>query len=180
MTPINLDQHTKYSLEFIFNEADKMSSEILKSLSENINKSFLVVAFYSSIVSYAFFQLLESNYLYIILLIGGTLSIMLLRKNLFPSTIVIKGSPPELMINQYFDGFSGENLDKEYLATQIQSYNKAIIHNQAIIVNLVIRFKQSIYCLVVTLILFLLGNCCFYSSAECLELGCSIRSLCRF
>ncbi len=179
MKPIDIEKHTKSSLEFIFCEADKMASEILKSLSENINKSFLLVAFHTSIVSYAFFQVIENDYMYGVLMIGEVISISLLHRNLFPSTIIVKGSLPQNMIHKYFEGFSDENLEKEYLATQIQNYNKAIIHNEAIIVKLVVRFKRSIYCLIMTLALFLLGICSF-SSAECLEFGRGIRSLCGF
>jgi hypothetical protein len=51
MNPIDISRHTKNTLEFIFNEADKMATEILKSLAENTSKSFILVAIYSSILS---------------------------------------------------------------------------------------------------------------------------------
>ena len=79
MKNIDITNQTKYSLEFIFSEADKLSSELTKSISENANKSFLVVAFYSSILSFSFFKVAEGNYLYLTLLFGTVLSIFLLH-----------------------------------------------------------------------------------------------------
>lgn len=42
MKPIDINKHTKFSLELIFSEADKMANQILKSISENRNKCFLL------------------------------------------------------------------------------------------------------------------------------------------
>lgn len=166
MKNINITNQTKYSLEFIFSEADKLSTELTKSISENANKSFLVVAFYSSILSFSFFQVAKGEYLYFTLLFGCILSTIILRKNLFPSTIVFKGSLPELMFDSYFDSFSDEELEKEYLATQIESYNYALSHNQENIKNMVNRFKKSIYCMLIFLFFFIAGTC-FFSFVEC-------------
>lgn len=168
MKIIDITNKTKYSLEFIFSESDKLSSELTKSISENANKSFLVVAFYSSILSFSFFKVAEEKYLYLTLLVGTILSIIILRKNLFPSKIVLRGSLPELMFDNYFNSFSDEELDKEYLATQIQSYNYALNHNQENIKNMVNRFRKSIYCMLIFLLLFIVGTC-FFSFAECLQ-----------
>jgi hypothetical protein len=168
MKNINITNQTKYSLEFIFSEADKLSTELTKSISENANKSFLVVAFYSSILSFSFFQVAKEDYLYFILLFGCILSTIILRKNLFPSKIVLKGSLPELMFDSYFDSFANEELEKEYLATQIESYNYALSHNQENIKNMVKRFKKSIYCMLLFLFFFIVGIC-FFSFTERLQ-----------
>lgn len=168
MNNIDINNHTKYSLEFIFGEADKLASEITKSISENVNKSFLVVALYSSILSYSFFQVVKGEYLYLCLLIGCVISIIILRKNLFPFKIVLRGSLPELMFDNYFNSFSNEELEKEYLATQIQSYNYALNHNQETIKKMVNRFKKSVYSMVFFLFLFISGLC-FFRFTECLQ-----------
>lgn len=152
MKPIVVKNHTKYSLEFIFNEADKMSTEILKSISENINKSFLLIAIYFSILSFSFIKLVENyNFLYLILVAGTIISSLILRHNIFPNIVVFKGSLPEKMINSYFDDFSNEELDKEYLATQIETYNSAIVSNIITIKRMVNRFRYSIFCMLIFL-----------------------------
>ncbi|WP_347053591.1 hypothetical protein [Flavobacterium olei] len=155
MNPIDISKHTKNTLEFIFNEADKMATEILKSLAENTSKSFILVAIYSSILSYSFFQIVDKSYLYLILLVGCSISTVILGKNLFPNKIVIKGSLPEIMIDEYFNSFSGEELEKEYLATQIENYNLAINQNRKTIEKMVSRFKNSIYSMLVFMLIFL-------------------------
>ncbi|KVV15293.1 hypothetical protein [Flavobacterium sp. TAB 87] len=168
MKNINITNQTKYSLEFIFSEADKLATELTKSISENTNKSFFVVAFYSSILSFSFFQMAKGEYLYFILLAGCILSIIILHKNLFPSMIALKGSLPELMFDSYFDSFLNEELEKEYLATQIESYNYALNHNKENIKNMVNRFKKSIYCMLIFLFFFIAVTC-FFSFVECFQ-----------
>ena len=79
---------------------------------------------------------LEEKYLYLTLLVGTILSIIILRKNLFPLKIVLRGSLPELMFDNYFNSFSDEELDKEYLSWQLSFYELAIGN----------RFKK-LYCL---------------------------------
>lgn len=48
MKPIDTSKFTTASLQLIFSEADKLQSNLLKSISENTNKSFLLLAIYSS------------------------------------------------------------------------------------------------------------------------------------
>ena len=130
MEQINIEKHTKYSLELIFSEADKIANQLLKSLSENVNKSFILFAIFSSLFSYSFVKVIESDFLYTILLLGSVISCIVIHKNLFPFVINFNGALPEKMLDPYFDEFEGETLEKEYLATQIQSYNLAMNSNE--------------------------------------------------
>ncbi|SHG47473.1 hypothetical protein SAMN05444396_1202 [Flavobacterium segetis] len=155
MNAIETEKHTKYSLELIFNEADKMSTDLLGSISENVNKSFILLAIYFSVLSFSFFKIIENyNFLYSILIIGTLLGCYVLRKNIFPNTICLKGALPEIMLQDYFSSFTEEDLDKEYLATQIESYNYAMIENKKTIEKMVIRFKKSIYIVLFSFFLF--------------------------
>ena len=153
MEHIQTKKHTKYTLELIFSEADKMATHILNSISENRNKSFLLFAFITSVFSYSFVKITESQYLYSILIVGSIISLLFLRKNLFPQTISFNGALPEIMINSYFDHFNDDELEKEYLATQIESYNNAMKSNRVLMSKMVDRFKISA---IVTLFSFLL------------------------
>lgn len=170
MNAIETEKHTKYSLELIFSEADKMATELLGSIAENTNKSFILIAIYFSILSYSFFKVIENHsFLYFILIIGTIAGSLFLRKNIFPNTICFKGALPENMIQEYFSSFSEESLDKEYLATQIESYNCAMIENKETIEKMVKRFKKSIYIVLFSFSLFGLISA-FLFSAECLQL----------
>jgi hypothetical protein len=153
MKSIKTKNHTKYTLELIFSEADKMATHILNSISENRNKSFLLFAFITSIFSYSFIKLTEFQYSYIVLIAGSIISLLFLRKNLFPQTISFNGALPENMIESYFDEFKDENLEKEYLTTQIESYNFAMNNNREQMSKMVDRFKLSV---IITLVSFLL------------------------
>lgn len=154
MKEINIDKHTRFSLEFIFGEADKMANQLLKSISENANKSFILFAIYSSIFSFSFVQMLESSFEYSILFIGSALSVILLHKNLFPKKVIFSGSQPAKIVLDYFDDFEDTNLEKELLATQIHNYNFAMIENEATIEKMVKRFFNSIWCIAISFLVF--------------------------
>ena len=154
MKEIDISKNTRFSLEFIFGEADKMANQLLKSIYENANKSFILFAIYSSIFSFAFVQMLESSREYSVLLIGSAISIIFLHKNLFPKKVIFRGSQPAKIVLDYFDNFEGENLEKELLATQIQNYNFAIIENEATIEKMVRRFFNSIWCIAISFFVF--------------------------
>jgi|SRR5690606_1620167 len=166
MKSIDINRHTKYSLELIFSEADKMAVQILKSISENRNKSFVLFALLSSLFSFSFIKFTENQYDYTVLLIGTLLGCIFLRKNLFPQTISFNGSLPENMINSYFDNFEDETLEKEYLATQIESYNKAMSDNREEMSKMVNRFRNSVISVLVSFILF--GIVFLFRFIECL------------
>lgn len=166
MKPIEINTQTKYTLELIFSEADKMAVQILKSISENRNKSFVLFALISSLFSFSFIKFTENQYEYSILLIGSLIGCCFLRKNLFPQTISFNGALPENMINSYFNDFKGEILEKEYLATQIESYNKAMSDNRKEMSKMVSRFRYSVITILVTFILF--GIIFLFRFIECL------------
>jgi hypothetical protein len=151
MEQIKTKKHTKFTLELIFSEADKMASHILDSISENRNKSFILFAFITSILSYSFVKITELSYTYFVLLIGSIVGLWFLRKNLFPQTITFNGALPENMINIYFNDFKNEKLEKEYLATQIETYNSSMNSNRVQMSKMVSRFKISV---IITLISF--------------------------
>lgn len=167
MNPIDTSKHTKYSLELIFSEADKMSEALLKSLSENVNKSFVLFALYASLISFSFVQVTSKDWIYLFLLVGVILSAIVLYKNLFPFVIVFRGSEPSKIITSYFDNFNGEDLDKELLATQIENYEDAMTQNRDTIVRMVRRFNNSIKTLIFSVLLFVI-LWYFQSFAECL------------
>ena len=166
MEQINIEKHTKYSLELIFSEADKIANQLLKSLSENVNKSFILFAIFSSLFSYSFVKVIESDFLYTILLLGSVISCIVIHKNLFPFVINFNGALPEKMLDPYFDEFEGETLEKEYLATQIQSYNLAMNSNEQTIKKMVKRFNNSILVIISSFALF--GIAFLYMFIKCL------------
>jgi len=166
MKDINISKQTKYTLELIFAESDKMAVQILKSISENRNKSFVLFALISSLFSFSFIKLTDFQFDYSILLIGSLVSCIFLRKNLFPRKVSFNGSLPENMVNSYFDDFMGENLEKEYLATQIQSYNQAMSNNRDEMLKMVNRFKYSVVSILVAFIFF--GIVFLFRFVECL------------
>ena len=154
MKRIEVSKHTKYTLELIFSEAQIMAEQVLSSISENRNKSIVLIAFIFSIASYSFVKILENNGEYFILLIGAIVAWFFLRENLMPSQISFRGAQPENMIHPYFDKFSGETLEKEYLATQIETYNKAINENASEMKEMPNRFKKSLISVLLSLLLF--------------------------
>lgn len=166
MKELDISNYSKSSLEFIFSEADKMAYHILNSISEIRKKSFLLFALMSSVLSYSFIKTTENELTYLILIIGSLVSLLFLRKNLFPSKISFSGALPENLINEYFDNFRDEILEKEYLATQIQSYNSAMNKNKDLMEKMVGRFKVSTILMLISFLLF--GFVYFVLLVECI------------
>lgn len=83
MKTIETSKYTKYTLELIFSEADKLAGHILKSISENRNKSFILFGLLSSLFSFAFFKVVECNFEYVIILLGAFIGCVLLDLLLF-------------------------------------------------------------------------------------------------
>jgi hypothetical protein len=154
MKQINIKNHTKNSLEFIFSEADKHFTDVLNSVGQTSNRSFLLFGIYISLITFSFAKMLTNDFEYFILLIGGIISSVILFRNLFPINREIKGSPPSSLISPYFDNFKKEKLEKEYLATQIHSYNDSIELNKTLIKKMVNRYSNSAINLIVFILLF--------------------------
>lgn len=131
-----------------------MANQLLTSLSEKANKSFIFFAFYSSLFSYAFFELIDSEYLYGILVLGSLVSCLLMHKNLFPPKVLFNGLLPEEMMDSSFDQFEKEDLEKEYLAAQIRLYNSSINENKKLAQKMLDRLSKSIYCILISFALF--------------------------
>ena len=71
-----------------------------------------------------------------------------------PNLRKIRGSAPTDILHEYFNQFQGEILEKEYLATQIQSYNDSIISNKNLISKMTKRFVNSFKFILLTSFLF--------------------------
>ena len=154
MKQIDIKKHSKYSLEFIFSESDKHFTDVLNSVNQNSSRSFLLFGIYLSLITFSFSKLLTQNFEYLILLIGGIISSIILIKNLFPINKEIKGSSPSSLISPYFDNFKKEELEMEYLATQIHSYNDSIELNKKLIKKMVNRYSNSVKNLLLFVLLF--------------------------
>lgn len=165
MKKIEIERYTLYSLELILSEANKLSEQILKSISECVNKSFILFTLYSSIFSFSFVKVVGLDFSYLILLIGTIISNFIIRKNIFPNYISFNGVLPENIFISYYNDFSNEELEKELLATQIESYNCAMNKNRTTIEEMSNRFSTSIYCMLLFFVLF--GIVFLISFIEC-------------
>lgn len=140
MEHINIKKHTKETLTFVFSEADKHFSSVIDAVKSNSNRSFFLFGLYLSIASFSFSQLIELKYEYIILLLGCIVSAFLLLKNISPTIIEISGSSPSDILVPYFNNFEKEELEKELLATQIESYNESIRLNKILVSKMSNRY----------------------------------------
>ncbi|MEX6627590.1 hypothetical protein [Tenacibaculum salmonis] len=154
MKEINIENQTKNSLEFIFNEANKHFTEILNSVNRNINRSFVLLGIYITLITFSFSKIITQDYEYIVLLVGGVISILFIRRNIFPNNREIIGASPSRFFLEYFDSFKGEGLEKEYLISTILSYEDSMDINKTLITKMVKRYKNSIYCFILFLVVF--------------------------
>ena len=156
MESINTENQTKYTLELILSEADKHFSEMLSSVEKNTNRSYYLFGLYVSVVAYSFNEITKLNNEYLILIFGSVISCVILFKNLFPISKEIKGAKPEDLIQDYFNDFKDDYLEKEYLASLIESYNDSILINETLIKEMTERYKYSVYNIAITFFLFFL------------------------
>lgn len=154
MKKIEIDKQTKDSLIFIFEEANKHANQVFNSIRESVNKTYLLLAICVSSLTFSFFNLFEEEYSYSIIFVGSVLGICFSYKNLFPSKRMYLGSLPETMLKPYFNRFRGEDLEKEILAAQIESYNESIKTNLGVLTKVVDRYKRSFIVLLLSFIFF--------------------------
>jgi len=155
MKEIDISKHTKESLEFVFTEATKLSDNVLLSISKNTQKSYILAALLASIFSYSFTKI-DTKIEMFILIVGSSVSLMILYRNIFPKKTSFNGSLPEDLLSDYFNNFKEDDLAKEYLATQIESINDCISDNMVLVPKMTERFKSSVYAMLFFFFLFLL------------------------
>lgn len=154
MREIDSNKHTKESLTFIFNEALRLNESYLKSISATVNRSYIMFAFFCTILTFSFFHVLNNEKLYFILILGMITCMIAIRKNIFPSSITFSGSLPDKMVDEYFDNFSGESLIKEQLIVVIENYDIMLKKNKLTVSILAKRYLLSIWILVVSILIF--------------------------
>tara|TARA_R110002153_G_scaffold268571_2_gene433462 strand:+ start:2615 stop:3253 length:639 start_codon:yes stop_codon:yes gene_type:complete len=155
MEHINIKEHTKESLTFIFYEADKHFSSVIDAVKANSNRSFFLFGLYLSIASFSFSEVIELKYEYLILLVGCVVSAIFLLKNISPTIIEISGSSPSDILVPYFSSFKKEELEMELLATQIESYNESIRLNKILVSKMSNRYIWSFKILLFFILVFI-------------------------
>ncbi|MBW8200101.1 hypothetical protein [Flagellimonas abyssi] len=155
MEHIKAEHHTKESLSFIFSEADKHLTDVIDAVRSNSNRSFFLFGFYMSIASFSYLEIVDSKYVYLILLTGCVLSALFLLKNISPTVIEIKGSSPSDVLVSYFDYFKDQELEKELLVVQIESYQKSIELNKVLVSKMSTRYIWSFRILLTFILVFL-------------------------
>ena len=156
MNKIDTTNHTKYTLEFILSEADKISSGVKDTIKTSVNRSYVALAIYVSLGSYSFLKVVLEDHTFAIPLLGALVSGVVLYQNLTPSLFTFRGSLPEKLVTPYFEEFDGDDLEKEYLSVQIVNYNKATRDNLRLLESLAKRFNNSIKILLGFLVVFFL------------------------
>jgi len=154
MKQIDTKKFTKYTLEVILSESDKHFTEISESINKISERSFFLFALYLSLITYSFYEIIKEDYKYLILLFGSIISCLILKNNLFPLRKELKGAKPSDLVIEYFEKFKNEDLEKEYLATIIESYNTSIDTNKDLIKKMVNRYSNSFKNLILFIILF--------------------------
>lgn len=108
-----------------------------------------------SIASFSYLEVVDSKYVYLILLGGCVISALFLLKNISPTIIEIKGSSPSDILVSYFDYFQDEELEKELLAVQIESYQKSIELNKVLVLRMSNGYIWSFRVLLAFILVFL-------------------------
>ena len=61
MKEIDINKHTKYTLELIFSESDKHLSDVLTSIIRNSNRSFYLFGLFLTVITFSFSEILKGN-----------------------------------------------------------------------------------------------------------------------
>ena len=162
MEETSIENHTKHSLELIFTEADKLSTHFLNSIKSNTSRSFFLIGIYISIITYSFFEILKYNFEYVLLLIGGVISLFVLFKNIIPDEISFRGVYPDAMLSSYFTDFKGVKLEIEVVNVLIRKYNKDIKGNKILINIMTNRYLKSIKIMAISFIVFSIVSLFFF------------------
>lgn len=129
------------AVDFVFSESSKMLDETFKSFRESINKSFIVFAIYSGILSYSFNEALKrADYRlsYIIAFIGALIGAILITRNLLPGKMILPGTNPKDFIDPYFS-----HMDAIGKQVREMKIGKILDHHAAIDQNIKLVHKRS-------------------------------------
>lgn len=156
------------NLETIHQESEKLLDSLNNSIIRTINKSYTLMFFQFTVLSYSFKQVVSNYNSYYILLIGLLFSFILLLKNIYVRDIYFKGFSP----NRLLEG----NTDKDKymkisiidnIQNSVSSYKKII---EVIVYNFGISFKSTLISfLVFFLFIVLTKSNCFYSYISSLD-----------
>jgi len=146
---VSWDKYTDESLDFILDQSEKLLEETFKSFREVINKSYIALAIYVSIISYCYNEIIAyhtsiiKTIPYCVLICGTGYCIYLIWDNLFPTKMSFLGSQPRVLIDRYFEQFSDNDQIRVYKASKIADYDEGISTNKIQIDKRNDNFKWS-------------------------------------
>jgi hypothetical protein len=157
---IDVNKYTDESLEFILDQSEKLLKETFTSYRETINKSYIALGFYISIISFAINKVVNDNLSFIklipyLIIIAGIFNcIYIIWNNLFASEMKFIGSDPKCLINKFFEQFSEKKEQlRQYQLSKIADYNDGIEINKSQIDIRNDNFKWSVEALLISMVI---------------------------
>jgi hypothetical protein len=151
MKNINWNDYDNSSLEFVFEQSNKLHEDTFKSFRESCSRSFTIVSIFGGMVAYCFSKTINdapslTNIPYYVMGIGLIICIYVLWKNLMPGRMVASGTKPSCFLNEYFSHPEfKEDRKREMLIVRIEDLEKSININLTQATKRARRFTKSSY-----------------------------------
>lgn len=157
MTGKELEKFSDEFLDKIIEEGKVFLSETITAYKEFTSRSYAVFGFSSGLISFCINKALSLSTCsqimpYLCVSIDSLISIIVLRKNLLPQNLANLGSNPKDLVNPFFAGEGKEKI-KKYKISKALALQKGIDINIKENISRVNRFKTSIACVGIGLLL---------------------------
>ena len=156
----NWSNYSDESIDFIFSQAEKLLDETFTSFREITNRSYGALAIYISILSYCFNKIANINpfcwysaFPYLIIIIGLVLCILIIWSNLLPKKMKFPGAEPNKLLDPILEKYKDKQLRLSKIRL-IKWNDNSIYVNHLQIDKMIKKFKLSIYCFGVSILLY--------------------------
>ncbi len=147
--------YSKFSdqfIQFAFDESTKSLERTIDSFREIINKSYIGVAVYFSVLIY-FFEHRDQPWPFLMIALISAACTFWIWPNLMPSKMYEVGTEPEFSMNQFYASIDQNSQLREIQISKIENNERAIKHNYKEIDLRYRRFKYSSLLLLVTCVI---------------------------
>lgn len=137
-------------LKIAFEESSKRLEASLRSFRQIVDKSYVATAIYFSVIAY-FFDKMEVDPVYWIVLIGAIISTIKIWSNLFPGIMYLPGTDPKDSIHSFYA--DKKEKVKEFYISKLSDHSNAIKINEEEVKKRNRKFKHSALIMVFAFVL---------------------------
>ena len=160
---MEFNKYTDESLQFIFQEAEKIDNAINDTFRNINNKSYILLASLITIAGWLI-SLIDSNqnnaWIMVLFVVLLAYPFYILQKNLRPRTWRFPGAEPKLLMHEWFANTKQKEQHRQLLIQRIEDLQLSLVQNSQELEYSSKRLKLALLSLAAILILLLVFRLC--------------------